>query len=227
MRNFLTLITIIMMLVFTVSCSQKTDTTSAAENNIAQNNTAENAHAAHSASGSKIIDAMHAPMMAQPFEKTKNIDVDFLVNMIPHHQGAIDSSKILLETTTNETLKTLANNIIQAQEKEIKEFTALVEELKAKNTDYSDIDTAAFGNEAEKIMNDMMMEMSMIEVSADNDIDFIRGMIPHHQAAVDASKQILASTKDDKIKEIANRIIADQEKEIADMNNLLTSLTSK
>lgn len=227
MRNFLTLITIIMMLVFTVSCSQKTDTTSAAENNIAQNNTAENAHASHSASGSKIIDAMHAPMMAQPFEKTKNIDVDFLVNMIPHHQGAIDSSKILLETTTNETLKTLANNIIKAQEKEIEEFKALVEELKAKNTDYSDIDTAAFGDEAEKIMNDMMMEMSMIEVTADNDIDFIRGMIPHHQAAVDASKQILASTKDDKIKDIANRIIADQEKEIADMNNLLTSLTSK
>ncbi|WP_456060255.1 hypothetical protein [Brachyspira pilosicoli] len=38
---------------------------------------------------------------------------------------------------------------------------------------------------------------------------------------------MLAYTKDDKIKEIANRIIADQEKEIADMNNLLASLTSK
>lgn len=137
MKNFLTIITIIMMLVFTVSCNQKTDTTSAAQTNNAENT--HNAHAAHNASGSKIIDAMHAPMMAQAFEKTKNIDVDFLVNMIPHHQGAIDSSKILLETTTNETLKTLANNIIQAQEKEIKEFTALVDELKAKNTDYSDI----------------------------------------------------------------------------------------
>lgn len=225
MKNFLTIITIIMMLVFTVSCNQKTDTTSAAQTNNAENT--HNAHAAHNASGSKIIDAMHAPMMAQAFEKTKNIDVDFLVNMIPHHQGAIDSSKMLLETTTNETLKTLANNIIEAQEKEIKEFKALVDELKAKNTDYSDIDTVAFGNEAEKIMNDMMMEMSMIEITADNDIDFIRGMIPHHQAAVDTSKQILASTKDDKIKEIANRIIADQEKEIADMNNLLSSLTSK
>ena len=225
MKNFLTIITIIMMLVFTVSCNQKTDTTSAAQTNNAENT--HNAHATHNASGSKIIDAMHAPMMAQAFEKTKNIDVDFLVNMIPHHQGAIDSSKILLDTTTNETLKTLANNIIQAQEKEIKEFTALVDELKAKNTDYSDIDTVAFGDEAEKIMNDMMMEMSMIEVSADNDIDFIKGMIPHHQGAVDASKQILAYTKDDKIKEIANRIIADQEKEIADMNNLLASLTSK
>ena len=78
MKNFLTLITIIMMLVFTVSCTQKTDTASAAENNAAQNEMPENAHAAHNASGSKIIDAMHAPMMAQPFEKTKNIDVDFL-----------------------------------------------------------------------------------------------------------------------------------------------------
>ena len=57
-------------------------------------------------------------------------------------------------------------------------------------------------------------------------IDFLKGMIPHHQGAVDVSKKILEYTKDEKIKEIANRIISAQEKEISDMNNLLSTLTN-
>ena len=50
-------------------------------------------------------------------------------------------------------------------------------------------------------------------------------MIPHHQAAIDVSKKILEYTKDDKIKEIANRIIKAQEKEIEDMNNMINSMS--
>ncbi|WP_157154339.1 DUF305 domain-containing protein [Brachyspira murdochii] len=221
MKQIITIF-IALMSAFIISCGQKTSDTS---ENISTN-TAN--HSSHSMSnmhnnnkGSEIIDLMHAPMMEQPFEKTQNIDADFLVNMIPHHQGAILSSKKLLETTTNDALITLANNIIAEQEKEVAEFTALVTELKNKNTSYADIDTQALGNEMETIMNNMMKDMSSIEVTGDNDIDFLKGMIPHHQAAVDVSKKILEFTKDDKIKEIANNIIASQEKEISDMNNML------
>ncbi|PTY41382.1 DUF305 domain-containing protein [Brachyspira hampsonii] len=221
MKQIITIF-IALMSVLIISCGQKTSDTS--EN--VSTNTAN--HSSHSMSnmhskGSEIIDLMHAPMMEQPFEKTKNIDADFLANMIPHHQGAIISSKKLLETTTNEALITLANNIIAEQEKEVSEFTNLVSELKNKNTSYEDIDTQTLGNEMETIMNNMMKDMSSIEVAGDNDIDFLKGMIPHHQAAIDVSKKILEYTKDDKIKEIANRIIAAQEKEINDMNNMLNN----
>ncbi|AEM23247.1 hypothetical protein Bint_2648 [Brachyspira intermedia PWS/A] len=184
-------------------------------------------HSAHTAhkSGSEIIDLMHQPMMDQAFQKTANIDADFLFNMIPHHKGAILSSQKLLETTKNENLIELANNIITEQNKEVTEFDALIKELNAKNTDYSDIDTVAIGNEMQLIMDKMMADMAVIEITGNNDIDFLKGMIPHHQAAIDVSKKILEYTKDDKIKEIANRIIKAQEKEIEDMNNMINSMS--
>ncbi|WP_295154994.1 DUF305 domain-containing protein [uncultured Brachyspira sp.] len=199
---------------FIISCGQKT-----------QSNKADNSsHTMHSPASSEIIYLMHAPMMEQDFQKTENIDEDFLVNMIPHHKGAILSSKKLLETTKNEKLIELANNIIMEQEKEVDEFTQLADELKNKAVMYAEEDTAALGNEMQLIMNKMMDDMSAIKTAGDNDIDFLKGMIAHHQAAVDSSKKILEHTKDEKIKEIANRIISSQEKEIAYMNNMINSL---
>lgn len=76
----------------------------------------------------------------------------------------------------------------------------------------------------EVLMNNMMEAMASIKVTENDDINFLKGMIPHHKGAVDVSRKILEATKDDKIKEIAYRIITAQEKEINDMNNILNSM---
>ena len=220
MKKIITTFIISLAALLFISCSEKnTDTADTNANTMDHS-----AHTAHKA-GSEIIDLMHQPMMEQDFQKTANIDSDFLFNMIPHHKGAILSSQKLLETTKNEKLIELANNIITEQNKEVTEFDALIKELNAKNTDYSGIDTEAIGNEMQIIMDNMMADMAAIEITGNNDIDFLKGMIPHHQAAIDVSKKILEYTKDDKIKEIANRIIKAQEKEIEDMNNMINSMS--
>ena len=224
MKRILTIfITLLSILI--ISCGEK-NTSNVDGANTNANNMDHSAHSGHTAhqTGSGIIDLMHQPMMGKPFEKTANIDVDFLVNMIPHHQGAILSSKKLLETTTNQALIDLANNIISAQEKEVEEFSLLIDELKAKNTSYADINTEAFGNEMQILMNKMMDEMASIKVTENDDINFLKGMIPHHQGAIDVSRKILEATKYEKIKEIAYRIITAQEKEINDMNNMLNTI---
>jgi uncharacterized protein (DUF305 family) len=51
-----------------------------------------------------------------------NADKDFVMMMIPHHQGAIDMAKIELQYGKDEKLKTMAEEIIAAQEKEINEL---------------------------------------------------------------------------------------------------------
>ncbi|MEI0491967.1 DUF305 domain-containing protein [Brachyspira intermedia] len=218
MKKIITTFIISLAALLFISCSEKNASSTE------MSNMDHSAHTAHQA-GSEIINLMHQPMMEQDFQKTANIDADFLFNMIPHHKGAILSSQKLLETTKNEKLIELANNIITEQNKEVTEFDALIKELNAKNTDYSDIDTEAIGNDMQLIMDNMMADMSAIEITGDNDIDFLKGMIPHHQAAIDVSKKILEYTKDDKIKEIANRIIKAQEKEIEDMNNMINSMS--
>jgi uncharacterized protein (DUF305 family) len=50
---------------------------------------------------------------------TGNPDVDFAKGMIPHHQGAIDMAKIVLQYGKNAELRTLAEGIVKAQEGEI------------------------------------------------------------------------------------------------------------
>lgn len=51
--------------------------------------------------------------------KTGNLDVDFAVMMISHHQGAIDMAKVELRYGTDSRLRRLAQEIIVTQQSEI------------------------------------------------------------------------------------------------------------
>jgi hypothetical protein len=67
-------------------------------------------------------DAMHANMN---IAFTGNADADFLAAMIPHHQGAIDMANVVLMHGKDPKIKALAQTIITAQEREIKEMNQL------------------------------------------------------------------------------------------------------
>ncbi len=56
-----------------------------------------------------------------------------------------------------------------------------------------------------------------IRFANDADIDFIRGMIPHHQGAIDMAKVMLRYGKDEQTRKWAGDIIREQEREIAEM----------
>jgi uncharacterized protein (DUF305 family) len=46
-------------------------------------------------------------------------DIEYLEHMIPHHQVAVDMSKILIKNTKNDFMLSLAYNIIKSQQEEI------------------------------------------------------------------------------------------------------------
>jgi uncharacterized protein (DUF305 family) len=70
-------------------------------------------------------------------------------------------------------------------------------------------------------MNDDMPKTSAGSVDA----DFVKMMIPHHQAAIDMAKVELAKGKDPAMRKLARNIIAAQEKEIAMMKGWLKKHT--
>jgi len=74
---------------------------------------------------------------------------------------------------------------------------------------------------AYKAANDKMHRDMAIKYSGDADIDFARGMVPHHQGAVDMAKTVLQFGKDPEIRKLAEEIVKSQEAEIAFMREWL------
>jgi uncharacterized protein (DUF305 family) len=64
---------------------------------------------------------------------------------------------------------------------------------------------------------DMMQGMMAVDI----DVAFVCGMIPHHQGAIDMAKAELAHGDDPWARQMAEKIIAAQEQEIAEMKDWL------
>ena len=67
----------------------------------------------------------------------------------------------------------------------------------------------------------MHMAMGEVKQSGDNDVDFVRMMLPHHQAAIDMAKTQLLNGKDPQMRRLAQEIITDQQLEIELMRRWL------
>lgn len=74
-------------------------------------------------------------------------------------------------------------------------------------------------------MHAMMSQMEAMPKTNDPEIDFVKMMIMHHQGAITMAKVELEAGKNDSLKRTAQKIINEQQDEIAEFNAILATLT--
>lgn len=156
-----------------------------------------------------------------------NASVDFLRGMIPHHESAIAMADSLLKYGgENEEIKKLAEDIISVQKEEIEDMQQMITELSDESMKDEEKE-AAYLNEYNKMFDNP--HSHHIDTSGVKSVDeaFAMGMITHHQMAVDMARSIFEYTDSDKLKEMAKNIIEVQEKEIAQMQELIKEMQAE
>jgi uncharacterized protein (DUF305 family) len=70
-------------------------------------------------------------------------------------------------------------------------------------------------------MRQMHAAMAAVQPSGGSDADFVRLMLPHHQAALEMARTQLVYGKDPQMRRLAQEIITDQQSEIELMQSWL------
>ena len=165
-----------------------------------------------------IMNNMHQAMSAGV--QAKNADVGFAKGMIPHHEGAIAMAKVQLQYGKDAEMKALAQKIVDTQQSEIKYMQAWLaknEDSQPAASNAKEITQAyqqkAMGN------HDAMMQGIM---DANPDIAFAKGMIPHHQGAIDMATIEQTYGKNPAMLTLAKQIKQAQTPEIKQMQDWLS-----
>lgn len=160
--------------------------------------------------------AMSGMMKGMMAHSTGKPDLDFVQGMIPHHQGAIDMAKVVLQYGKDPEIRKLAEGVVKAQEGEI----AVMNDWLSK-TDKTTLTASPESAKANDQAMATMMKNMVVPYTGNADVDFVKGMIPHHQGAIDMAKVALQYAKDPALLKLAGDIVSAQESEITLLNDWL------
>ena len=141
--------------------------------------------------------------------KGKEFEVAFLKDMIHHHQSAVDMAELATRNTKRAELNKMGRDIIAAQKAEIDQMTGWLKK-----------DGESAGSmEQMPGMEKMMKEMEDLKKAKDAEFDkmFLAMMSEHHKGAIMMSKLVGDRTDRAELKQLANKIIKDQTREIEQM----------
>jgi uncharacterized protein (DUF305 family) len=153
-------------------------------------------------------------------------DKAFVREMVPHHEMAVEMAKMAKMDGVHAQIRSLAGRIITAQNAEIATMKTIAKRLGVRPAS-----TPMNGSMSDQMMRDldtlgvsmdnsgMMMNMNALHGAKPFDRKFIDMMIPHHQGAIRMARAELAKGKDSSLRKIATGIVADQAKEIRQMNS--------
>ncbi len=158
----------------------------------------------HIAMGHASMGMMHGSMM-HDMHSSNMSDSDYIAMMIPHHQGAVEMSKIALTKAQRDEVRQIAQRIIADQTNEIQQLTAWYQSW--------------YGTKppAPTMMMDMSDHMDDLKNADNFDQKFIEAMSKHHSMAIEMSIDLAMYASHKELRDFANNVITNQSREISEL----------
>lgn len=151
-------------------------------------------------------------------------DVTFAQEMIPHHQQAVEMAALAEDRAGDPEVRQLAEEIEAAQAPEIETMTGWLESWGADVPEES-MDHSDMGHGSSDAMPGMMSAEDMAELEQSEgaafDRLFLELMVEHHEGALEMARTQQAEGENPDALALAEKIEADQQAEIAEMQRLL------
>lgn len=169
-------------------------------------------------------------------------DAAFMQHMIVHHAQAVEMVELLKTRGSHPTVRRLGQRIALSQEAEIDLMRGWLTErgqsldMPGMGAGHAGMDHSAHAGHVMRASDIPLMagmlspaQMQVLAAASGADFDrlFLRGMIQHHQGAIDMVTTLLAqpnAAADPMLSEFTNSVIADQSAEILRMQSLLSDL---
>jgi uncharacterized protein (DUF305 family) len=164
--------------------------------------------------------AGHDPAPASQSADHNAADVAFAQEMIPHHRQAVDMAAMVPSRSTNPDVRMMATHISWDQQAEILTMTGLLAQ-------WGEPVAMDHGEHGGMTMPGMVDGATMAQIRSLSGPAFdelwITSMIDHHQGAVTMAHTEIADGQSPDAKKLAEMIISAQQREIAQMNNLVSA----
>lgn len=169
----------------------------------------------------EIIKSMENTLSNIPI--TGDVDVDYLNQMIALHEEEIQLSLIIQSYTSNPQIIELAEDIVEAENGELREMRILRKELikdVKKDAEKSQIYSAAYKEIIQKSFKDLKSYKS----TGSSEKDYLNIMAINNKIGIELSANLLKHSQNDIVKKIAQNIIRIKGQQITDINRTLPSL---
>ena len=165
-------------------------------------------------------DDMGSMMGTSNEDEEKPFDLQFIDEMIPHHQMALVSSEHMISNSQRPEVRQLYENIQKSQSEQIEQMQEWRKEW------YLDAGRPSEMMGEEQMggmMDNGMMDGSMQGMMGGDALDtmFLKMMIPHHQTAVEMADEALSKAEHPELRDLAQEIREEQSSEIQLMQGYL------
>ena len=153
-------------------------------------------------------------------------EAGFARDMAVHHAQAVQMAEIVQRRTESDEIRLLATDIALTQQGQIGQMQGWLAAWRLPQTG-DEASMSWMGHPTDGPMPGMATpeEISTLETLPPDEADeqFMRLLIPHHEAAIPMAEAVLAETDRPEVEQLASAIAASQQSEIQIMQDLLRS----